>query len=494
MDEMTMFAELRPNDTLTDTELADLRAELFPDVEPNPELTPVRDGHPASEVYPLPVDRDTAAPRRWNRTVATAAAAIAVLGLGGLWVASNRDNGSTPAPAAQPSKATEPRAATTTVAAEPAATTSTPPPETTTPGAAGYTLLELVPPPAGFELSQARYTTDANGHGIARYTTPESSTELQIVIRARPLPVETLESLNRDTWDVDGHTVWSDGELDGCLPDVCSIGLQWDERTYVSLMWVEPHANDLAPGSTQDSLLALVPNLTESATDWQLLDDGDDPYAPVGAVPIVHGDVLVANANVIGGSAGKLTELLGAAGFGTVDPHNSTATNQPDTVVYARQGAECLGIQVAHSIGQATTEPMPDVLPVTDTTASGPDVVVELGNDIAEQLGAGDFTVDLGPAQQLVVVDATNDDSVIDSHVSELAASGITVTDVLPATQPWTGATLHPIGTTTPWTCGTASTIGIDGFDTWTPDIIDTDLPAGTGAVLVVGNLDTEGN
>lgn len=101
MDEITMFAELRPNDTLTNADLADIRAELFPGLQPNTSLE-----RPADDSFELkllelhPSDEDRA-PIRRSRTVATVAAAVAVLGLGGLIAISGPDNQPIP-PAAQP--------------------------------------------------------------------------------------------------------------------------------------------------------------------------------------------------------------------------------------------------------------------------------------------------------------------------------------------------------------------------------------------------------
>lgn len=110
MDEITMFAELRPNDTLTNADLADIRAELFPGLQPNASLErPADDSsemklfelHPSPEDAPSFDSRQPHRPAGRSRLVAVAAAVVAVVGLGGLTAISGRDNQPIP-PAAQP--------------------------------------------------------------------------------------------------------------------------------------------------------------------------------------------------------------------------------------------------------------------------------------------------------------------------------------------------------------------------------------------------------
>jgi hypothetical protein len=101
MDELTMFAELRPDDTLTEADLDTLRSELFPTVaRPSDNLD---EGQGRNEaVEPLAAARPVAA-RRLPSRVALAAAAVAVVGLGGIWVVADRQTEPAPtAPAAQP--------------------------------------------------------------------------------------------------------------------------------------------------------------------------------------------------------------------------------------------------------------------------------------------------------------------------------------------------------------------------------------------------------
>lgn len=132
MDEITMFAELRPNDTLTDADLAHLRSELFPDLAPIATLgAGPRDRSDAAALGGASTDGSH--PRR-NRTVAVAAAFVALAGLGGIWlVADHGDSPEPPVPAADPVPLAKP--STQTVPSNTTATTMA----TVEPGAAPAT-------------------------------------------------------------------------------------------------------------------------------------------------------------------------------------------------------------------------------------------------------------------------------------------------------------------------------------------------------------------
>lgn len=145
------------------------------------------------------------------------------------------------------------------------------------PSGPGLTPLALAQPPDGYELRQASFGTGPGGRGIVRYGADTHTTQLQLILRDAPDFFANVRDLGRQTWDIDGHTVYSDGELDGCLHDVCSIGLQWDEHTAISILWVDPNGDALVPGSDQASLLELVPKLVESPQVWQ--ESSAEPFA-----------------------------------------------------------------------------------------------------------------------------------------------------------------------------------------------------------------------
>ena len=103
MDELTLFAELRPDDRLTDTDLVELRVHLFPGLE---STAKVSDSTPADEaaVLSLASAADLIAPNRSRSSrLIVAAAAVVAVGVGGLWAVANRSTGEQPiVPAAEP--------------------------------------------------------------------------------------------------------------------------------------------------------------------------------------------------------------------------------------------------------------------------------------------------------------------------------------------------------------------------------------------------------
>jgi len=89
MDELTMFAELRPDDIMTDADLDRLRAELFPGLEPRPIIDPTFEL--TEPPVTVEVGRSNVTARRGaGSSLAVAAVAITVIGLGGLYVVADR--------------------------------------------------------------------------------------------------------------------------------------------------------------------------------------------------------------------------------------------------------------------------------------------------------------------------------------------------------------------------------------------------------------------
>lgn len=108
MDELTMFAELRPDDTLSETDLDELRAELFPGIDRETRMTSEQqhDRHADAQTGVV-IGMEPPARRQPPSRVAFAAAVVTLVGLAGLWAIAARDDGSTPTvPASQPPRVT----------------------------------------------------------------------------------------------------------------------------------------------------------------------------------------------------------------------------------------------------------------------------------------------------------------------------------------------------------------------------------------------------
>lgn len=155
--------------------------------------------------------------------------------------------------------------------------------------------------------------------------------------------------------------------------------------------------------------------------------DGDDPEStdPEGSgvatlptttttPPLVKtgASVIVANANSQGGSAGNMTRALReVAGFELVDPTNSSEDtgDLEASVVYfdaTVPASQDVANSVARVLGGVSVLPLGDTAPTRDGTLGGADVLVMLGNDVANRpldeiapgvLGGGASTVSNPP-------------------------------------------------------------------------------------------------
>ncbi len=97
--------------------------------------------------------------------------------------------------------------------------------------------------------------------------------------------------------------------------------------------------------------------------------------------------VVVANGNTIGGSAGRMSEALGAVGYNMGTPTNA-ANNVEDSVVYYDPGntaAQGVAESVARSLGGVTVEPVGTPAPTGSGSLDGAGVIVVLGNAQADK-------------------------------------------------------------------------------------------------------------
>ena len=172
-----------------------------------------------------------------------------------------------PIPTDSGSPTTEPSPTAATQPSTSVGSTSTPPPATTVPNdlAVTPTPLELFSFQDGYAVD---YAVTAPGEGIrlVRYRDDQpDSPAIELTIRgATDDFLNRVRELDRQTWTVNGRTVYDDNELAGCLPDYCSVGLQWDDNTNVSVAWSAPEGTELGPEHSIESLVEFVSNLRET--------------------------------------------------------------------------------------------------------------------------------------------------------------------------------------------------------------------------------------
>jgi hypothetical protein len=123
------------------------------------------------------------------------------------------------------------------------------------------------------------------------------------------------------------------------------------------------------------------------------------PTSPTTTVPLIHGHghgsttttttiapadihVLVANATLVNGVAGRVTTFLGTKGFATLTATNAVGPKLTASEIFTIGGATADTAAVAAALGlpAASIEPATVAPPVT--TATGANVVVVVGSDL----------------------------------------------------------------------------------------------------------------
>ncbi len=211
---------------------------------------------------PVAIQPEPVTPRRRRRARQVVSGFVVLLLLAGLGYALTRalDSDDTASDAASP----------TTVAA---AESTAPPPTTAAPERATLPVRfsPLLPrAPEGYELLWARYdgSSRADNVGIARYVAPGTTAELGVVLRPDRALYTGPPPEGITTWDVDGKTVRAGG--DGtCTATSCSIDVQWNPRTALSLAWTDSEQGQLPETATHESLLALLETLRPRPAAWE---------------------------------------------------------------------------------------------------------------------------------------------------------------------------------------------------------------------------------
>ncbi len=115
--------------------------------------------------------------------------------------------------------------------------------------------------------------------------------------------------------------------------------------------------------------------------------------------------VVVANGNTVGGSAGRMSEALGAAGYNMGTPVNADKNIDVSIVYYdpTNTAAQAVAESVARSLGNVAVQTVPTPAPTDDGSLAGAGVLVVLGNAQADKTleslaAAGAATPALGSA------------------------------------------------------------------------------------------------
>lgn len=155
--------------------------------------------------------------------------------------------------------------------------------------------------------------------------------------------------------------------------------------------------------------------------------------------------VVVANASIVGGSAGRMTDELGRAGFTTAEATNSTEKVESSIVYYSdADGAQAVAESVAQALGGVEARPIPDPVPTESGDIAGAQVLVLLGNEQADRTiaelsgstGSDEAADDGGEAAEIdnsgstvVVANVSGVSGSAGRMSDQLAAAGFTVGD-----------------------------------------------------------------
>lgn len=133
-------------------------------------------------------------------------------------------------------------------------------------------------------------------------------------------------------------------------------------------------------------VLVLVGTDTAGRTIDQIASGEEvEVAAPIEAVENNGTNVVVANGNTIGGSAGRMSDQLSDAGFAVGTPINASSTVDSSLVYYgSAEGAQADAESVAALLGGVDVLALPEAAPVEGGEFDG-DVLVVLGAAEADQ-------------------------------------------------------------------------------------------------------------
>ncbi|MCU1396639.1 MAG: rod shape-determining protein MreC [Ilumatobacteraceae bacterium] len=137
-----------------------------------------------------------------------------------------------------------------------------------------FTPLILDAPPNGFALESAIYFPQGRQfYGMVTYrSTTGDGTSLQLIIRPGDQWLKADWLADRQRWTINGRTVVDDSQTAGCDPDACSVGVQWDANTDISVTMSRQAGGTLAATQTIEQLRDLTGHLVIDPTAFTLGD------------------------------------------------------------------------------------------------------------------------------------------------------------------------------------------------------------------------------
>jgi hypothetical protein len=262
--------------------------------------------HRIDDLAPTPPDFDdvrrqaSGAPERVRsrRSLVLAVSTVLVLGAAGLvWLRATSDPAvdpvsttpSTMEPAPVPPTATTQPDTTTTATTAPPTTL----PQSTPNGAVLPSFTRLAPTslPDGYSLERAVWERLGDmDTGYATYRTEDSDGVIGVTIRGAADFFANRANAGAPVTAVGDRPVYADTQTGTCDGVFCSLGVQWDASTAVSVEWSSPSGQSEA-GLTVDDLVGIVESLEPSADTW-FRGALQEYFAQDGACSTVPDDVI----------------------------------------------------------------------------------------------------------------------------------------------------------------------------------------------------------
>jgi hypothetical protein len=148
-----------------------------------------------------------------------------------------------------------------------------------------FTPLLLQSAPAGYRLHWARYEGNlpADTVGLARYVGPADEPEIAIRLRAEPGAYSGELEEDTQTWQVEQRRAAADPASGLCIDSTCSVNIQWNDITAVSVSWVNWDGTSLNAEVTHERLVEYAQSLTPQPGRWK--PGSIDPADPTWELP-----------------------------------------------------------------------------------------------------------------------------------------------------------------------------------------------------------------